>query len=734
MRCVIATFCAFLAGSAASGSVPSAVGFITLKPTNTGVPGEEVRLTRFAPDGRLWVAARWPFFLEGGIGIIDLQTALEGEFGNYGTGIWTNYADFVEPTLIQSEYINDIEFEPSGIAWIASDGGLVRFDEAAGTWQSWNASNAPLIFNGIDNIEIHPDGHVWFTNDNVQSSNGALFELDPATGTFTSYEVGDELPWEAPWKSLEGLEIDSQGHVWVSNEVLGDVAEFDGTTWTLHETGFGSIGAIKEDTEGNMWFLAGINGGNQFFKFDGETVTQFSAANTPMVNTTITALAVDQDGTVYIGNWSGQVIATEDGGESWFTFTQQNGHIFGINPDPNSDDVFINTPGAVRHVDGNGTWLKAFNTYNTGIPDYFIGDMMTDSTGRMWFCSAEAGLSRWDGERWRNWGKHNAEAEAWPFGGSEPIDSVFEDSQGNIWSGGNGIMRWSPTLNEVTGFWDWANSSLGVDSFVDIVEDAAGDIWIASDYTGVYRLNPETNDWEQKLFGQPFSTANYVSDMELDLEGNLWVATLTSLHFYNGQTWFAVGVQHGSPVVGPVKVAAHPTDGSLWIGAQNGLIKYQNAEWTVYNSSNSPMPADWVQDLQIRDDGLIGLSCHEFGPVTPFPSGVVVFDGVSEWGVYGYDTDPLPHYQLGPIMFDAEGDLWVSTISEGATEILFTLPDANPPMDFDGNKLVDSADLNMLLSGFGCTSTPCPGDVDKDGDTDSADLNALLAQFGATFN
>lgn len=51
--------------------------------------------------------------------------------------------------------------------------------------------------------------------------------------------------------------------------------------------------------------------------------------------------------------------------------------------------------------------------------------------------------------------------------------------------------------------------------------------------------------------------------------------------------------------------------------------------------------------------------------------------------------------------------------------------------DADGDKFVDSADLNVLLAGFGCTGGSCgAADIDGDGDVDSADLNIVLANFG----
>jgi len=59
---VVAALAALAVGSASAIDVSWQI----IKPSNTGIPGEEVRVVRFAPDGKLWVGARWPFWREGG--------------------------------------------------------------------------------------------------------------------------------------------------------------------------------------------------------------------------------------------------------------------------------------------------------------------------------------------------------------------------------------------------------------------------------------------------------------------------------------------------------------------------------------------------------------------------------------------------------------------------------------------------------------------------------------------
>jgi ligand-binding sensor domain-containing protein len=714
------------------------VAWHTLKPSTTGVPGEEVRVMTFDAEGNLWIAARWPFWSECGLAMLSAdQLAYEPlSGGGFDTGAWRVWSNVDHP--IPSPYIDDIEFTPDGIMWIASPEGLTRFDRNAVTpnamWQTFNAANSPLILDGIESLDSDSQGHLWLVNAEVTTSNGALFEFDPATNTWTKFTVGQELPWFAPWLSLSSVLVGASDRVFVTHAVLPGFAEYDGTDWIYHSGGTQFDGML-EDLNGNLWLTGGVSGAG-VWKWNGASFQNWPSLGG---SGTMTGLGMDLSGVVYVSTWYGPVYKMVNGTTPVFfinadniprSITQRPGGDFWINNYGGNG-----TLGTVRHYTSAGQLLERFNTYNSGLPDYFIENIQRDESGNMWFACGEGGLSRMLGSdgsaenptHWRNWGNHNDLAEPYPFAGNEPMYSMYHHPDGTIWMGGNGIAQWDPATGEFLNFWNWQNSSLGVDSFIRIEQDVHGNVWIASDYTGVYRLNPLTNDWEQHLFGQAFTTANYVNDMIRDADGNLWVATDVSLHFFNGSIWFAITIHHGSPVEWPTTLAVDPT-GGVWIGADNGLIHYEAGEWVIYDMSNTPLPANHVYGLDVRDDGLVGLSVAAFGPVTPFPSGVALFDGTS-WDIYSYGSDPLPHYQLGDVEFDAEGDLWVSTISEGVTEIVLH---ANiEPGDINADGQVDGMDLALLLGNWGpCGRSPCGSDIDGDGDTDGADLAVLLGNWG----
>ncbi len=660
---------ALLAGTATSQ--PGAIS--KWRPSNTGLPGVQLHMSTIAPDGTVWVAGRWPFWGEGGLGIYDPTTDL-----------WTTLSNVDTP--VPSQWVNEVVWDASGAAWMATDGGLVRKDGE--NWTIWNTSNAPFFHNQIDDVAIAPNGDVWVNNSGVQQSSHAILRFDGQT--WTRYVVGQDIPFAPPWNELSEVLITGDGHIWVANTVLNGVAEFDGQSWTLRGDDIGRFGHGLVDPNGDLWFVAGIGGGQQFWRYQRAVNVwdRFSPANTPFVNTTITRLGIDPQGRVHCGNWIGQVIRFN--GISFDQVANVGDAVYGIAVD-DVGEFWIATvgngqTGNLHHLDSAGAPLRRFNTWNTGVPDYFIEKFDVDRDGNLWMASGEAGLSRFDGQRWRNWGDHNVGSEPYPFAGNEPMGAFYLDSVGRGWMGGNGIAQWDPNTGQFPGFWNWLNNpTLGVTLVTSFAEDTAGTIFASTTYGLTYRFNGAF--WQQ----EPTSPGSYTSTyagVKSDAHGHVWAMGWLRAYRWDGNVWSEVGQNWNIFDLGGINDYAFAPDGSLWIATNKGLLHVMdppNGATTLYTPANSPLPAIQVQAVDVRHDGLIAASSHEFRSVTPFPSGVAVIDGdpaaPANWTIYSYAQGQIPHYQLGDVGFDAAGNLWISAISEGAVRIQLAPEPCYPDCD-----------------------------------------------------
>jgi len=619
------------------------------RPSNSGIPGEEIRCLRFEPDGPLWVGARWPFWEEGGFGLLDRET-----------GTWTVYANFESP--IPSEYVNDIAFAPDGTAWIATNGGLVH--RSGESWTVYTTANAPLLHNVIRGVEVDSRGIVWINNTNVQNQSAALFRFDGVD--WQSFSVPNDIPWQDPWRQLDGLVVDRQDHVWIGNMTLGGVAEYDGQSWILRGPGMDILRPQTGDLEGGVWMISG-HLGYVAYRWDGGNFIAFGGSTPPIQTTTITDITVDQGGTVYLGNWVGEVARTTDLGLHWTLFTVVSARVSGIAPDPGGTEVWIGSAGAVHRCSSAGLPLHVYNTYNTGVPYFWIDRFNLDSEGNLWMATGEAGLSRFDGQRWRNWGAHNAGSEPYPFAGNEPMGCFHEDAEGTGWMGGNGIARWDPQSGQFTGFWNWENNpGMGVGLWIYFAEDAAGHLFSAEKYGSIYRFDPELSQWTREPV-QPYAALG-LPGMASDSQGNVWVAGWFDLYKWDGASWSTTTLPDPNYFfdLGGINCMAVGPDDVFWLGTVEGAVRWDGSSFVLFDTGNSPLPANSVQGVDVDGNGRVGLSAAD----SQTASGVAVIDGdpsvPSNWTVLRYGQSPLPHWQLESVAFDAAGDLWISCLSMGA--------------------------------------------------------------------
>lgn len=130
--------------------------------------------------------------------------------------------------------------------------------------------------------------------------------------------------------------------------------------------------------------------------------------------------------------------------------------------------------------------------------------------------------------------------------------------------------------------------------------------------------------------------------------------------------------------------------------------------------------------------------------VTVSGAGVAVHlnDGTGQFGEAQFYSGPLKASGIAAGDFDLDGDMdlgiqaFANQYGLNDFVVLSNLAHTSPPppgADLNDDGYVDSIDLNIVLSSFGCAVDPggtCPGDTDGSLTTDSVDLNAVLAAFG----
>ncbi len=220
-------------------------------------------------------------------------------------------------------------------------------------------------------------------------------------------------------------------------------------------------------------------------------------------------------------------------------------------------------------------------SFEKGVSHHMVYSIIQDKFGYMWF-GTMYGLIRYDGI---NYKKYRHDPKDTNSLSNDDIVSMCEDSDGNLWIGtyGRGLNFYDRAKNKFIRFGiDHFDSIKNWDGVIwDIVTDDRGNLWFATRTSGVVKLNIKTFNYEifdDSVNNDESIADNYVTTLYYDEHlKELYVGTHGNiLHNYNyaNNTFnkMQVIVEGDSNYI--VLSLDAPTDSTLLIGTQRGLIKF----------------------------------------------------------------------------------------------------------------------------------------------------------------
>jgi len=183
------------------------------------------------------------------------------------------------------------------------------------------------------------------------------------------------------------------------------------------------------------------------------------------------------------------------------------------------------------------------------------------------------------------------------------LESLFQDSRGRIWVGAlTGVA-----YLENDQFVSSPVPGGRVDTFI---EDATGNLWIASQDLGLFRLSPRNE--VQKIPWDTLGRKDPARSLALDrMEGGLWLG-----FFNDGIAWLRDGQVRASYAAadglaeGWVNQLRFDRAGALWAATEGGLSRLKNGRIATLTSRNG-LPCDAVQ-WTLEDDAQsvwLGMPC-----------------------------------------------------------------------------------------------------------------------------
>jgi len=339
-----------------------------------------------------------------------------------------------------------------------------------------NATNKDIVWSSSNSsiVTVNSSGEVI-----ALAPGKAIITVTTADGSKTETCVVSSIKWTMHKsnygqfnKAIHGIAADAQDNIWCGGYSL---LKFDGTSWTSYLP-YQGVGYVAIDKQGNKWF--GTNGYG-IFKFDGTNWTTYTTSNSNLTDNSVTAMAVDAQGGIWIGTssritWRGTGVSKFDG-NTWIAYTAEN--------------------------------------TNNGLAYDNVTSITIDAQGNKWFITGK-GISKFDGTNWTTYTSGNTNNELIDF-----VDCVAIDAQGNKWFGTtkgdilkfDGI-NWTTISNKVS----------GLGAITTIAIDALGNKWIGTD-SGITKF--DGTEWTKYNRYKNGLIYYYVTSITFDSKGIKWIGT-----------------------------------------------------------------------------------------------------------------------------------------------------------------------------------------------------------------
>lgn len=499
-----------------------------------GLPRARVHAVLEGRDGTYWVAT------QGGLArFLPDRPAGKAAFQRVPLGS-------SEPEAVYSLYE-----DRDGRVWAGSDGRLFAIQPGKGEPKVEEARLGSVAPDPVLAFAETPDRSLW-----VGTQNGLLRRLPD--GRTLAYPV---LPHHGA-DPVNDLAVDREGRLWIVHAlhvfVLMPPAERPGEEGPRPAlTGDGHAGCVIDPAapatlprvpgaacvvggfEGAVWSKVRVSrdgavrltSSRGLVLWDGHRFQHWTEEN-GLSESTLTALAEDRDGNVWLGTESrGAMRVARDG---LIGFTARDGlasprviSLFG-----GSDGaLYVHSAGSF----GSQLWLQRFDgTRFTAVRPKTPGitylgwsvrqSVLQDRFGEWWIATGQGLLRYPAGTSFA--GLASVVPRVYTAGdglGGDSIGRILEDTRGDVWIGNSGdrpLALW-PRAGGAIRTWGREDGLLpGLPS--GLAEDRSGQVWIGFDQGGLLRwrggrferLGPET--------GLP---AGAVSDLHVDRTGRLWVAT-----------------------------------------------------------------------------------------------------------------------------------------------------------------------------------------------------------------
>ena len=327
-----------------------------------------------------------------------------------------------------------------------------------------------------------------------------------------------------------------------------------------------------------------------------------------------------------------------------------------------------------------------FRHYNieNGVSSNNISTLFQDQKGYIWI-GTENGLNRFDGNQFTLYQKNNPLYSNFH---ANSINTICETTDKELWLGtDNGVFIYNQVKDTFTPFFKQTSDKTSITSWIThIIQDKAGNIWIATHKQGIFLFNTQTDKLTQFEIPQ---NDNIVTRILNDEQNNIWLSgpyQLCKLNKVNN-TFETYAIEEKTESIYSMALWEDSSN-HIWIGTwDKGLWKLDPRTKQVEKYLTGE-----------KGKGILHIhSILEYSPellLIGSDDGLTIFNPVTQesflYDNYGDSEKSLSDKFIYPILKDREGGVWIGTYYNGISYL--------PPYCGQFNGYSESSDIPYFNS------------------------------------
>ncbi|HMH43242.1 MAG TPA: two-component regulator propeller domain-containing protein [Pyrinomonadaceae bacterium] len=511
--------------------------------------------------------------------------------------------------------VNSILQTRDGYIWLATFGGLVRFDGLR--FQVFNTGNTKGLRSGRF-MWLYEDraGNLWI---NTEAHGLTRYKDD----VFTTYTTENGLPSNQVWHMYE----DSAGNL--KAQTVGGLTQWAGGSFKPFTPG-------PDDPPPTARVFQRSSSGNLCFAVGG-VLRRFEAGRgTFDLNTghSVNNCYEDREGRLWLSTREERLLLYQDGKLKIFSEKESYRRFPHVNfLEDGKGSLWMGTgdEGLIQLKDGK------FTRYTTadGLAGNGITSMYQDREGTLWIGSP-TGLSRMTERVVTTYTTKDGLA-------SDNVYPIYEDRHGQIWIGSHGLTRYSNgVFTNVSREYGLPEGS-AAPWVTSLLEDSVGGLWIGN-WAWSIRYVRDGKVIKVEPDGR---LGMVVHVMIQDRAGNVWIGSSERLIQSKDGRFTSYTIKDG---LNGQDISALYEDrlDQLWIGTDLGLTKYKDGKFTAYTQGGAP--SNIVRSIYEDAEDVLWI-------------------GTYDTGLYRLKDGRFTHYTTNEGLFDngvfstiedGSGNFWIS--------------------------------------------------------------------------